>query len=501
MQNAKNSKPISLTVLVLMIFSAMFGFSNIPTAYDQMGYASIIWYVVGALAFFLPTSLMFAEFGSALKNESGGIYSWIKSGLGERWAFIGGFMWLVAWVITILQNAPHLWISLSAAIFGKDTTQTWHVWGMNSTQTLGLLSIVFIIVITMIAVKGLNNIAFIAAIGGVMSVLLPFIFCGLSVIVIFLNHGQLAQPISGFRSFLVSPNPQFQNPMSAISFVVYAIFAYAGIESVCGVINHLKNPSKTFPRGVLIATVVIFALYTISIILCGFVINWHGVMGKSSVTLGNVEYVLMDNLGISIAHGLGLTQATSLVVGHGLTIFSGIADLLGGIGELLVLLYSPIKSFMFGANKKIWPKWALHLNPEGMPSHAMAVQGGIICIILFFLSFCGNTSKMLFQILTDMNNVSSTFQYVLIVLAFPFFKKALDMKRPFIAFHSKWSTWAVTILVLAVLAFGIIFNFIQPIIIHHYMDDFWTFLGPILFGGAAWIFYDYRAKEFHITDK
>ncbi|XIF20248.1 MAG: Hypothetical protein AJITA_00982 [Acetilactobacillus jinshanensis] len=59
-----------------MIMSTVFGFSNVGIAYDQMGYASIIWYLVGAVTFFIPTSLMFAEYGSA-------------------WAFIGTFIWYV----------------------------------------------------------------------------------------------------------------------------------------------------------------------------------------------------------------------------------------------------------------------------------------------------------------------------------------------------------------------------------------------------------------------
>ncbi|UQS86619.1 glutamate/gamma-aminobutyrate family transporter YjeM [Nicoliella spurrieriana] len=490
-----NSKRISLTSLVLMILSTTFGFINIPTAFDQMGYASIIWYVVGALAFFLPSSFMFAEYGAALKDESGGIYSWIKSGLGERWAFIGGFAWLSALEITILFSVPNLWVSLSATLFGHDTTQRWHLLGFNSTQTLGLLSISFILLATMIATKGLGKITWIASIGGFLGTLIAFIFCILSIVIIFLNHGHLAQPIDGFKSLLVSPNPSFQDPIATISFVIYAIFAYAGVESLCGVINHLKTPSKTFPRGVVISAIIIFILYTISIILCGFVVNWKLVMGKNSVTLGNVMYVLMANLGMTLGHGMGLSQSATMVLSNSLTRYTGFSTLMGGVGSFFVFIYSPLKSFMFGANKRIWPKWALHLNPHDMPSHAMWIQSTVLIAILFFISFGGDSAKAFFQILTDMNNVSTAFQYILIVLAFPFFKRIENLNRPFIFYHQKRSTWFATILVLFVLSFGIIFNFIQPILDHSYMTDFWTFLGPVVFGGGAWLFYDLRIKS------
>lgn len=59
---------ISLMSLVLMIFSSIYGFSNAQNAYFQMGYASIIWYVLTALLFFAPSSLMFAEYGATRKR-------------------------------------------------------------------------------------------------------------------------------------------------------------------------------------------------------------------------------------------------------------------------------------------------------------------------------------------------------------------------------------------------------------------------------------------------
>lgn len=52
---------------------------------------------------------------------------------------------------------------------------------------------------------------------------LNIIFLIASLIIIFANHGQLAQPIHGMKDFITSPNPQFQTPIAIISFVVYAI--------------------------------------------------------------------------------------------------------------------------------------------------------------------------------------------------------------------------------------------------------------------------------------
>ena len=78
MDSQSSNTKIKLGALVLMIFSSIFGFSNSLTAFYQMGYASIIWYIVTAVLFFLPSALMFAEYGASFKAARGGIFSWLR---------------------------------------------------------------------------------------------------------------------------------------------------------------------------------------------------------------------------------------------------------------------------------------------------------------------------------------------------------------------------------------------------------------------------------------
>ena len=88
----ENKKKITTFGLVMMIITAIFGFGNVSNAYAQMGYGSIIWYILAGVCFFFPCGLMMAEYGSAFKDAKGGIYSWLAESIGERAAFIGTFM-------------------------------------------------------------------------------------------------------------------------------------------------------------------------------------------------------------------------------------------------------------------------------------------------------------------------------------------------------------------------------------------------------------------------
>ena len=75
MSNTNTVKKLTLVSLVLMIFTSVYGFNNIPRSFYKMGYAAIPWYILSAITFFVPFALMVAEFGSAFKEEKGGIYS------------------------------------------------------------------------------------------------------------------------------------------------------------------------------------------------------------------------------------------------------------------------------------------------------------------------------------------------------------------------------------------------------------------------------------------
>ena len=71
------SKKLSLMALILMIFTSVYGFNNMPRSFYLMGYGAIPFYVISAIIFFVPFAFMIAEYGSAFKDEKGGIFSWM----------------------------------------------------------------------------------------------------------------------------------------------------------------------------------------------------------------------------------------------------------------------------------------------------------------------------------------------------------------------------------------------------------------------------------------
>lgn len=188
---SKDSGKLTLVSLVLMIFTSVFGFANMPRSFYLMGYGAIPWYILSAITFFVPFAFMMAEYGAAFKNEKGGIYSWMKRSVGAKYAFIGTFMWYASYIIWMVNVGSAIWVVLSTAIFGRDLTGTWSILGLNSTQTLGILGISWILFVTFVSTKGLDKIKKITSVGGTAVALLNVVLIIGGVIVFVANGFEL----------------------------------------------------------------------------------------------------------------------------------------------------------------------------------------------------------------------------------------------------------------------------------------------------------------------
>lgn len=486
---SSTKKTITLFALIMMIFTSVYGFANTTVAYEQMGLASIIWYIFAAIFFFLPVGFMMAEYGSAFNEAQGGIYSWIEGAVGPRFAFTGTFIWLASWEVWLVSTSSKVWIPLSTFFAGHDVTQTWHLFGLNSNQVIGILAVFWILMITYTATKGVDKISKISSFGGTMMIVLNVLFLVLSISMIFLSGFHTAEPIHGFSTFIHSANPAFASPVGMVSFVVYAIFAYGGMESMGGVTDSMKNPKRDFPRGVLISAVVIAVLYSLTILLWGVSTNWHAIIGKDGVNLGNITYVMMSNLGYTFGQHIGLSHAAAITVGEWMARFTGLDMFILYLGSFFVLIYSPIKSFVLGTPKDFWPERITRVNKHGMPSNAMWVQAIFVAVVIILVDFGGRNAKALYNVLTLMANVSATVPYIFLVGAYPFFNLNDKIEKPYSFYKNKTWMWITTVGVLFVITFAVIFTLIEPILEHAYMDAFWTIIGPVLFGIIALILY------------
>ncbi|MGL5648353.1 MAG: glutamate/gamma-aminobutyrate family transporter YjeM [Clostridium sp.] len=490
MSHSNHKNKLTLISLILMIFTSVFGFTNIARAFLLMGYSAIPFYIISAITFFIPYAFMLSEFGAAFRKERGGIYSWMDKSVGPKYAFIVTFMWYTSYLIWMVSTSSSIWVPLSNLFFGQDTTSTWSFLGLGPAKTMALLGIFLIIIITFAASKGLDSIKKITSIGGTFVALANIVLLVGAFIVLIANGFKVAEPITT-SAFFSSPNPSYQSPIGLLGFMVFAVFAYGGLESIGGLVDQTENPEKTFPRGIKIGAIIIAIGYSLGILCVGFFTNWSGVLSRSTVNMANAGYIVMGNLGYSVGTALHLSVHTSVTIGLWFSRFIGLSMFLALIGAFFTLTYSPIKQLIEGTPKELWPAKLIKLDEKtGMPKNAMWIQCLIVIIVIAIASFGGDTATTFLNYLILMSNVAMTIPYAFIALAFIWFKKNDKIEKPFVIYKSVRSSTIAVIIVVITVAFANIFTIIKPILeSKDYVSTAFQVVGPIVFTLIAILIY------------
>ncbi|SFG57937.1 Amino acid transporter [Lachnospiraceae bacterium C7] len=493
-------KKLGLMSLVLMIFTSVYGFNNIPRSFYLMGYAAIPWFVIAGILFFIPFAFMVAEFGSAFRKETGGMYSWMCNSVGPKYAFIGTFMWYTSYVLWMVNVSSGIWVPVSNVIFGEDNTENWSIFGihlLSGTRLLGIMAVIFFIIITYFDTKGIDKISKVTSIGGTAVLTINILVVVGSIIMIFARHGQLEQPFVGVESLQNSLNVDYQgNTIKILSFIVYALFAYGGIEAVGGLVDKTENPKKNFPKGIISAALVIVVGYALLIMLVGSFTNYNEILGSGkTITLGNVSYIIMANFAAEIGKAFGASHATQVLFSHVFARIFAFAMLLTLMGAMFTLVYSTIKQIIDGTPKKLWPGNMGEVDEDGVPTNAMWIQCAIVCVLILLVSFGGDSMQKFFVILTAMVNVGMTVPYMFISFAFPKFKKLKNVDRSFVVYKTQRSAnfWGYVVTLTLLLAN--VFAIIQPALEGDILTTFWSLSGPVVFGLFAWFIYTRYEKR------
>ena len=497
---SKEKSKLTLTALILMIFTSVYGFTNMPRTFYLMGYSGIIWYIMSAILFFIPYAFMMAEYGAAFRKEKGGIYSWMAKSVNPKFAFIVTFMWFSSNLIWMVSVSSSIWIPLSNVFFGKDTTSTWNIFGLTGPRAMAVLAIILLITITFISSKGLNKISKITSIGGTVVALANVVLILGGFFVLASNGFESAQGFN-IEQFIHSPNPAYQSPLGVLGFVVFAIFAYGGIEVVGGLVDQTENPKKNFPKGIKISAFVIVIGYAIGILCIGFFVNWNRDLTGPDVNMANIAYIVVNYLGYYIGEAIGLSTNACTMLGNFFARFIGLSMFLALIGAFFALSYSPLKQLIEGTPKDIWPEKWTRLNKENMPATAMWIQCITVIIFVLCCSMGGEDSSKFFNYLILMGNVAMTLPYMFLSFAFSFFKKKKEIAKPFEVYKNYKSALVWSIIVTLTVGFANLFTIIQPLTSENkdYVAVIFQISGPIIFGLLAWLIY--RRYEKNVLKK
>lgn len=484
-----SNKKLTLMAFVLMMLTSVFGVANIGIGFYRMGYAAILMFVTAGIFYFLPFIMMMIELATGFKNNPGGIFTWMEKSVSLKFAFVGIMMWYSSYIIWMFGKVLSIWVPLSFAILGKDVTvNAVMIKGIDfGPFILGMIGILAMIVLTKVVSGGTEKLSKITNIGGLTVVVLNLILMvgGVFAIVRNITNGYVFKETLNMTSLVTSPNPEFQSALPFLGFMVFAVFAYGGVEAIAGVANDLEDPERDLKRGIFLSGMFIVVAYAIGFFMVGAALKWSD-FGDNVSSLSAL-FLIMGHLGDSIVGVDGSFLGKIFIV------FSGWGIFLTYLGALAALAYAPLKQLIEGTPKEFWPKSFQTVNENGVRVSALKVQSAIVIIFVavksIFSLFDPAGAKQLFDLIITMTNVGMTIPYLFLIIAWYKFRMNDNLEKDLILIKSKTMIIVSLISTVALVSFGNIFTIISPFLSHNISVGVWTIIGPIIFSIVALIIY------------
>lgn len=475
-------KKISPAALLLMTFTAVFAFNNIINNSISIGLASIPAYIFATLCYFFPFGLMIGEFASANSESESGVHSWIKSSLGEKWAFLGAWSYFFVNLFYFTSLLPQILIYASYTFLGRNVFA-----GNQATLVISLVSIVLFWLATYVSIKGVSWISIITSVSGVARLLLGIGFIVLAFIVVTFLGEPAAQT---FTAQSVTPKFNWTFFMT----MAWILQAVGGAESVGVYIKDVRGGNKVFVRTMLITTLSIGLIYCLGCVAVGLVVPQETLANNYSNGLFEAFTILGNHFGI----------------GNIVTNIVGLIMLFSALGSLVLWTAAPVKVLFSEIPEGIFGKWITKTNEEGNPTNALLAQAIVVTILLIIPALGIGSVDTLLQTLINMTAATSLIPVLFLLIAYIVLRlKKEDMPRSFKMGSRKLGIVVGTLILGFFLVAFFISTFPSPFEIMAYLQTgivaegsanplfvlAYNVLGIVVFLGFAWVCYQRYEKK------
>ena len=226
--------------LVLFTVSAILLLDTLASA-ASVGVSSIFWWLFLSVIFFIPIALISAEMSCSYPAQ-GGIYAWIKTAYGSRWAARASWSY---WINTAVW-IPAISI-LFAGIFKQMFFPDLSLYGQIG---IGLL-LTWITVIVNIVSLDVGKL--IPDTGAIFKIVIFIV-----IIVGAFNYVDEHGMANEFTMAALKPDWQ-----ASFQYIPAIIYGMLGFELVSASSEEMKDPARDMPKAVLISALIIIVLYVL----------------------------------------------------------------------------------------------------------------------------------------------------------------------------------------------------------------------------------------------
>jgi glutamate:GABA antiporter len=341
------------------------------------GPSSLVVWAIGAVALFVPLAFTVLELSSRYPQE-GGIYVWTKRAFGDFAGFITGWTYWGS-NLTYLPGLLYFAASTALYIFGSrfahlQTSSAYFI----TFALAGLLLAAALNIFGLQLGKWLTNV-------GAYATWIPLTVLIVMGFVAAARFGS-ATPITLHRLM-----PSFG--LKDMIFWATLAFGYSGLEAGSFMGEEIEDPRRTVPRAVLIAGMIIPALY---------------ILGTLAILLALPEGQITGLQGIMDA----VVHAGQRVGLQGLGPFAAVLIVMSALGGVGAWLSAPARlPFVAGIDHYL-PRAFGKIHPRyGTPYVALLLQAGVaaLCAVL---GQAGETPKKAYDILVSLGIIAYFLPYL-----------------------------------------------------------------------------------------
>lgn len=380
---------ISVLALTMMNVSMVAGLAN-DVQQSFYGLASVTYFAIGAICFFIPTALVAAELASGWSNR-GGIFRWVGEGLGKGWGLTCLF---ILWFQTMLNFGMGMPSFTATIMFYTPNYDAAVKFAQNPQHELLIMTgwIILYWVLAYLATKGVKTFSNLAKYGVIIGSLIPLAVMVILAIVWVAQGHTPAIPMT--PKDLI---PKW-NGMSTLALAAGVLFSYTGIDMNAAHIKQLKHPEKDFTKAMFISIILAFLIFVVGTVIIAMIIPEKQI---------NVLYTLYSVFRI-LGSTIGMPWLYMVLVW---------ALLCNTIAMVVTNMAGP--SFMLGqaGGSGFLPHWLQEKNKHNMPAHLMYTQIAGMTIIAYLVKLIPNVEGFVI-LLTQTITVLYMFYYILMFTAF-----------------------------------------------------------------------------------
>ena len=432
-QAGKGSTAGKITIfgLALLNVTAVVSLNGLPSE-AEYGLSSIFYYLLAAVLFLVPVSLIAAELATGWP-EKGGMFRWVGEAFGGRLAFT---IMMVLFVEVCVFLPTALTFGAVSIAYIDPNEQTASTLAGNKFFVLALVLAVYWVA-TFIGLRGAGAFAAVAKYGGVIGVFIP---AGILVVLGFayVISGQTSE-VAMIWGDIVPDFSNFGNVVLAASIFLM----YAGMEMNAVHVKEVSNPTRNYPIAIMIAaagTVLILVLATLAIAF---------VVPQQQINLTQAILTAYHDLFVWV----GIPWASSLVA---------IMLAIGVLACVTTWVVGPSTGVLAVAKAGYLPKAWQKTNAHGAATFILLLQA-ILVTLLSILFVVLPSVQAAYQILNQLANILYLSGYLCMFAAVIHLRYSQpDRPRPYKLPGGMVGVWIVGGVGFLAALTAVVFSFIPP---------------------------------------